>query len=68
MLCPACRRRAARYLDERIRLMRRMIASHAAVASAEDAVHTAETYLDAFQEVRQHLVGRRLAEPGGEES
>jgi len=59
-LCPRCRRKAAAFLDERILLLRDAVRRHAETPGAEHAVDTAMTYLDAYQELRHGLVGRRL--------
>ncbi len=64
VLCPSCRREVRAWLDVRILLMRDAADRHAGAPGAEHAVETAETYLDAYQEMRRHLVGRRL--PSGD--
>lgn len=66
MLCARCRRKAAAFLDERIRLLEAAVADHAGIPAADAARETAETYLDAYQEVRHRLVGHRLTrDPSG---
>jgi len=66
MLCPACRKATAAWLDERIRLHRAVVAAHRGVPGAEHALETAGIFLEAYQEVRAALLGARL--PGEDAS